>query len=58
MHNITKAYEQKGTSADAHALSFLLAHFQHLLVDVTDHSFGLLQPVLVLPGVVARNVLP
>ncbi len=46
------------TSTDAHAVGFLLAHFQHLFVDVTDHSFGLQGPLLVLCGVVYRNVLP
>lgn len=46
------------TSTDAHAVGFLLAHFQHLFVDVTDHSLGFQRPLLFLCGVVFRNVLP
>lgn len=47
---------KKRTSTDAYAVGFLLAHFQHLLVDVTDHGPGFLRPVLC--GVIVGNVLP
>lgn len=46
------------TCTDAQAVSFVFAHFEHLLVDVTDHGPGLLLHVSVLCRVVVRNVLP
>lgn len=51
-------FSQKHTGSDAHAVGFLLAHFQHLLVDVTDHSPGFPGPVLFFSRVVVGNVLP
>lgn len=48
----------KGTCPDAHAVGFLFAHFQHFLVDITDHSPGLGGGGLSLCVVVAGDVLP
>lgn len=43
---------------DAHAVSFLLANAQHLLVDVTDHSPRWHRPVLLPCRGVRLRVLP